>query len=444
MDEVDEQGETPTVTDVVKNLLDPSTLPHVILIGVAGFILYMISSSGSDSLFALGIAGFIGLSVGYALTAWMQEMNVIHKFSHFQPLPEKTSLLEKILLYFIRIFSAWISPLMLGLIPFTLISLYLTSDSGKDQAVYWGIAIAGMFVVWSFAQGRALSTSLRIFVQGRAVKIASIERNSKRFTSTSIHMTIIGVFAAVTYWILVSGANSTEEMSFVDMLGAILFALVAVAIQALLFWRTTDGRIADSRRKDTAAFGFAWGLFMQLFVTWHLLSALRRFMFEDWGLFLILEEFILMIITVIAAIWSLAKGAHQRGFKMFNEKNAVFWGLSFGMAYSGSIAMISVLGSKLTEGAIGTLGVSTTIGIGHLITAFTMLMIHSWRIGSLEQWLDSARQEYSVVEVDGEPDESQVDETEETEDTPEEQDLDMDIELVEIPDPVLEDDGFVE
>ena len=444
MDEVDEQGETPTVTDVVKNLLDPSTLPHVILIGVAGFILYMISSSGSDSLFALGIAGFIGLSVGYALTAWMQEMNVIHKFSHFQPLPEKTSLLEKILLYFIRIFSAWISPLMLGIIPFTLISLYLTSDSGKDQAVYWGIAIAGMFVVWSFAQGRALSTSLRIFVQGRAVKIASIERNSKRFTSTSIHMTIIGVFAAVTYWILVSGANSTEDMSFIDMLGAILFALVAVAIQALLFWRTTDGRIADSRRKDTAAFGFAWGLFMQLFVTWHLLSALRRFMFEDWGLFLILEEFILMIITVIAAIWSLAKGAHQRGFKMFNEKNAVFWGLSFGMAYSGSIAMISVLGSKLTEGAIGTLGVSTTIGIGHLITAFTMLMIHSWRIGSLEQWLDSARQEYSVVEVDGEPDESQVDETEETEDTPEEQDLDMDIELVEIPDPVLEDDGFVE
>lgn len=444
MDEVDEQGETPTVTDVVKNLLDPSTLPHVILIGVAGFILYMISSSGSDSLFALGIAGFIGLSVGYALTAWMQEMNVIHKFSHFQPLPEKTSLLEKILLYFIRIFSAWISPLMLGIIPFTLISLYLTSDSGKDQAVYWGIAIAGMFVVWSFAQGRALSTSLRIFVQGRAVKIASIERNSKRFTSTSIHMTIIGVFAAVTYWILVSGANSTEDMSFIDMLGAILFALVAVAIQALLFWRTTDGRIADSRRKDTAAFGFAWGLFMQLFVTWHLLSALRRFMFEDWGLFLILEEFILMIITVIAAIWSLAKGAHQRGFKMFNEKNAVFWGLSFGMAYSGSIAMISVLGSKLTEGAIGTLGVSTTIGIGHLITAFTMLMIHSWRIGSLEQWLDSAREEYSVIEVDGEPDESQVDETEETEDTPEEQDLDMDIELVEIPDPVLEDDGFVE
>ena len=83
---------------------------------------------------------------------------------------------------------------MLGLIPFTLIALYLTSESGKDQAIYWGIAIAGMFVIWSFAQGRALSTSLRIFVEGRAVNIASIERNSKRFTSTTIHMTIIEYF----------------------------------------------------------------------------------------------------------------------------------------------------------------------------------------------------------------------------------------------------------
>ena len=165
-------------------------------------------------------------------------------------------------------------------------------------------------------------------------------------------------------------------------------------------------------------------------------------MFEDWGFFLILEEFILMVITVIAAIWSLAKGGHQRGFKMFNQKNAVFWGLSFGMAYSGSIAMISVLGSKLSGGAIGTLGVSTTIGIGHLITAFTMMTIHSWRIGSLDQWLDSARQELSESdEVEEEEEDSQEENLEQTE-IEEEFDADEEIELVDIPEPVLEDDDF--
>ena len=442
MDEVEQEVESPTVTDVIMNLLHPSTLPHVILIGVAGFVLYMISATDSDTMFALGIAGFIGLSLGYALTAWMQEMSVIYRFSHFQSLPEQTTFVEKILLYFIRIVSAWIAPLLLGLLPFTLIALYLTTDSGKEQAVYWGIAIAGMFVIWSFAQGRALSTSLRIFVEGRAVNIASIERNSKRFTSTTIHMTIIGIFAASTYWILVSGAKNAAEMSFIEKLGPLLFAVAAVAIQGLLFWRTTAGRVTDSKRKDTAAFGFAWGLFMQLFVTWHLLSGVRRFMFEDWGFFLILEEFILMVITVIAAIWSLAKGGHQRGFKMFNQKNAVFWGLSFGMAYSGSIAMISVLGSKLSGGAIGTLGVSTTIGIGHLITAFTMMTIHSWRIGSLDQWLDSARQELSESdEVEDVEEDSQEENLEQTE-IEEEFDADEEIELVDIPEPVLEDDDF--
>ena len=174
MDEIEQEVEPPTVTDVIVNLLQPSTLPHVILIGVAGFVLYMISASDSDTMFALGIAGFIGLSLGYALTAWMQEMSVIYRFSHFQPLPEHTTFVEKILLYLIRIVSAWIAPLLLGLLPFTLIALYLTTESGKEQAVYWGIAIAGMFVIWSFAQGRALSTSLRIFVEGRAVNIACL------------------------------------------------------------------------------------------------------------------------------------------------------------------------------------------------------------------------------------------------------------------------------
>ena len=102
-----------------------------------------------------------------------------------------------------------------------------------------------------------------------------------------------------------------------------------------------------------------------------------------------------MVMTVIAAIWSLAKETHGRGFKLFNKDNAVFWGLSFGVAYSGSIAMIAVLGSKITDDlpGIGNVGLSASIGIGHLITAATMMWIHAWRIGTLAKWLDDARVE---------------------------------------------------
>ena len=434
MEDSEGLSEAPTITDVVRNLLSPSTLPHVILLGLSGTILYLLSASDSDSLFAIGIAGYVGLSIGYALTAWMQEMDVIHRFSHFQPIPKGTPFGEKLMLFFIRVFTSWISPILLGLIPFILIAGFLSSESGSEQVNYWAMALGGLFVVWSLAQGRALATSLRIFVEGRAVRIASIQRKSKRFTSTTLHMGIIGIFAALTYWAFVSGAKDTSEMSLLEKAGPITFAIAAIAIQAILFWYTTERRVIDSERKDTASFGFAWGLFMQLFVTWHLLSALRRFTDDGLGVLLIVEEFVLMVMTVIAAIWSLAKDTHRRGFKLFTKQNAIFWGLSFGMAYSGSIAMIAVLGSKLGDDVgMGVIGMSATIGIGHLITAGTMMWIHAWRIGQLSRWLDTARDEQEDEEVESEEENDEVDEG--TVDTIEEEEPELDI-----PAPVTEED----
>ena len=438
MEDSESVHEPPTVSDVIRNLLDPTTLPHVILLGISGLALFLVSSSENDTLFAIGIAGYLGLACGYALTAWMQEMNVVHRFSHFQPLPPETSFTEKILLFCIRIVSSWISPLLLGLIPFAIIAMFLSSDVGKDQAIYWAMGLAGLFVVWSLAQGRALATSLRIFVEGRAVRIASIEKHSRRLTSTTIHMGIIGVFAATSYWLLVSGAKDTNEMSIAEKMGPILFGLAAIGVQSILFWYTTERRVKDSKRKDTAAFGFSWGLFMQLFVTWHLLSAYRRIVNEQWAILETIEELVLMVVTVVAAIWSLANDTHQRGFKLFNDRNAVFWGLSFGVAYSGSIAMISVLGSRLTDGAIGTIGMSATIGIGHLITAGTMMWIHAWRIGQLDHWLDSAREEVEEHEDDVAED-APADETELDESTSDDEEIVFDLD---IPEPVIEDDLF--
>jgi len=440
MDDSEGTVVSPTISDVVRNLLSPSTLPHIILLGLAGTGFYMLSSSDSDSLFSIGIAGYVGLSIGYALTAWMQEMEIIHRFSHFQALPKDIPLSEKIMLFFVRVITSWISPILLGLIPFILIAGFLNSDAGSGQVNYWAMSLGGLFVVWSLAQGRALSSSMRIFVEGRAVKIASIQRKSKRFTSTTLHMAIIGTFAALTYWGLVLGAENSGGLTFFEKLGPLVFGIVAISIQGILFWYTTERRVIDSERKDTAAFGFAWGLFMQLFVTWHLLSAYRRFIADDWGVFLIIEEFILMVMTVVAAIWSLAKDTHRRGFKLFTKQNAVFWGLAFGMAYSGSIAMISVLGSKLSEGAIGGLGMSATIGIGHLITAGTMMWIHSWRIGQLSRWLDSARDEMED-ESEHQGDEEQLDVEFDNDDTAEDIGGDVENEIqLDIPPPVTEDD----
>ena len=146
MDESEEVSEAPTITDVVRNLVSPSTLPHVILLIVSGAGLYILSASGSDALFAIGIAGYISLAIGYALTAWMQEMRIVHRFSHFQPMPKGISLSEKITQYVIRIAKSWISPIMLGMIPFLAIAGFLLSDAGQEQVNYWGMALGGLFV----------------------------------------------------------------------------------------------------------------------------------------------------------------------------------------------------------------------------------------------------------------------------------------------------------
>ena len=159
------------------------------------------------------------------------------------------------MLFFIRVFTSWISPILLGLIPFVLIAGFLNSESGSEQVDYWAMALGGLFVVWSLAQGRALASSLRIFVGGRAARIDSIHRTSGRVTSTTAHMAINGFFEAHTYWDLVSGAEETSEMSLLDKMRPITFAIAAVAIQGILFWYTTDRRVFDSERKDTAAIG---------------------------------------------------------------------------------------------------------------------------------------------------------------------------------------------
>ena len=93
--------------------------------------------------------------------------------------------------------------------------------------------------------------------------------------------------------------------------------------------------------------------------------------------------------------------------------------------------MIAVLGSKLSDGNISSLGMSATIGIGHLITAGTMMWIHAWRIGQLSRWLDSTGDD---SEEDETVEESDDEDTEEfVEEPPEEIELD-------IPPPVTEND----
>ncbi len=70
-----------------------------------------------------------------------------------------------------------------------------------------------------------------------------------------------------------------------------------------------------------------------------------------------------MIFTVFMAIWTLTSRGINSKLPFFNQNSALPWGLSFGYAYAGSVAMLTVV---LDE-------ISNVMMAGHLVVILTIL-----------------------------------------------------------------------
>jgi hypothetical protein len=70
-----------------------------------------------------------------------------------------------------------------------------------------------------------------------------------------------------------------------------------------------------------------------------------------------------MIFTVFMAIWTLTSRGVNSKLPFFNQNSALPWGLSFGYAYAGSVAMLTVV---LNE-------ISNVMMAGHLVVILTIL-----------------------------------------------------------------------
>jgi hypothetical protein len=76
-----------------------------------------------------------------------------------------------------------------------------------------------------------------------------------------------------------------------------------------------------------------------------------------------LEEFLLMMFTVLMAIWGLTSRSYRSTFKLVNSNNALPVGLAFGYAYAGSVAMLTTV---LND-------VKTVMMAGHIVVVLTFL-----------------------------------------------------------------------
>jgi hypothetical protein len=78
---------------------------------------------------------------------------------------------------------------------------------------------------------------------------------------------------------------------------------------------------------------------------------------------LLVEELLLMMFTVIMAIWALTSKSFKSSLQLVSKENALPVGLAFGYAYAGSVAMMTVV---LED-------VRNVMMAGHLIVALTVL-----------------------------------------------------------------------
>ncbi|HIG19205.1 MAG: hypothetical protein CXT67_05845 [Methanobacteriota archaeon] len=413
--------------ELLATLMDLKTLPHILLLLILSIILYALAQ-GPDSANLYSAIGFISLSFGYSLTAISTRWDFAHRLVRVEGLASDSWF--KSMLF--NSLKAWSLPLLLStIICFGLLQLIKGDDNWKT---WIPLSLASLFLLWSIGQGLSFKSGTASWLSNGKKVLDDTSRESNVIGISAWQILAVATVAVLIGYAYSSGfqGETNEKLKWIG------FIILAITVQVAMIYWIKDTLIDVSATKGGARFAARWGMISQIFVTWHLASAWRRLIDEPSAFTMVIEEFTLMVITVLLAIWSLASRDVNRGGKLFTSENALFWGLAFGFGYAGSIAMITNLSDSLGGGNI-----ATTMAIGHLVTALTIIMIHSKTLRShkirilnppqvMTQKVDNI--ETPITEVTEVEEEPEVDEPETQEQVIDLDDLELSDDVVELMD----------
>ena len=337
--------------NVLTIISDPSTLPHIALLVIVSCSLYYamaIDVFGSER---QGSAMFVSLSLSYFFAALIRPTRLGKLL-----LTVETDVGVLNRNYLAKGAIKTLPVIALASLIWYGLNAILTDENLDDLK----IILAIMFIAMSLFQG--LTLNLGWIEYGK--KIQGRTRGSKSGVYSSVFRTVISLllFAPLVWW-FGYGAVNPLNADFSTNLVWFVFFLTIVLLGVLM------ERYTKSSREEPGVDGIARDrVFFLIFLTscWHILSSWRRvpFTVDQSSFDLLLEESILMSITVIIAVWSLTKKGHKRGWKIFQGQSAIYWGVCFGLAYCGSVSSLTAL----SEGSL-----ITTTAIGHAISATVML-----------------------------------------------------------------------
>ena len=384
---------------LIRNMLSPRTLPHIIMIAVISSILLFLVST-QEVLVAMS---FISLSISYVVVSMLSNNSMIQSLTK---LPEEKGDSQWIV-RFLFSFRITIVPILMAAV---IVGLLWSFTGGNDNG-WISPSLASLFIVWSIAQAASFRTGMVEWL-ANGLGDAKLHTYQEKI-STASQVVVVQVFALVILW-LGQIISQAEKMTLQDaLLGGIAFIIVSVILQSITLWLTRSEREASGNEKGMAAFSFKWMIVAQLFITWHAFSIYRRTAMSPSDLSTIIEEGLLMAFTVIFAVWSLTTYTVRDGKRLISEHASLPLGISFGYAYAGSVAMLTGTFDNLKEVMI----------FGHVLSICAMMLLlrptlRTSRMTS-EMFLNAKNVDISMSEeteeVESEQDEDQDDDNSETE-----------------------------
>ena len=345
------QFEQVGILQLIRNMLSPRTLPHIIMIAlVSSILLFLVSTQ--EVFVAMA---FISLAISYLLVASLSNKELINNLTK---LPEEKGD-QPWITRFLFSFRITIVPLLIAGI---IIGVFWSLTGGKDN-LWISPLLASLFIVWSIAQAASFRTGMVEWL-ANGLGDAKLHTYQEKI-STASQIVIIQVFALAIIWIG-QMLTQSEQLSMQDaILGGLAFLAVSLLLQLLTLWLTRDEREAAGSEKGMAGFSFKWMIVAQLFITWHAFSIYRRTWMDPSDFSTILEEGLLMAFTVIFAVWSLTSYTVRDGKRLISEDASLPLGISFGYAYAGSVAMLTGTFDSLREVLI----------FGHVLSICAMMLL---------------------------------------------------------------------
>ncbi len=342
-----------------KTLLSPKTMPHIVLISVLSVLLHIMSSA--DSLTNFSAVAFIGLSTGYAVTAIGSKNERIRGWTTSKSIDDDVA--SNIFTGFFKKFKICIFPLIVA--AFTIVLTYtIFGENGIIPGMYELIPLflGSLFVIWAIVQGVSFSTWASSI---SAKKTKEDGRVSNLKFSTVVNGTILMIFSVIILTIFQFIKKPSSSIIDIFIENWIYLGLVIIVFSSTTAW-TWKIRSLGKHSKSLDSFSNRWTLICHLFLSWHILTVWRQNFMSPNTIEIFIEEILLMIFTVFMAIWSLTSKGYATKFKLLNEENSLPWGLAFGYAYAGSVAMLTNVFDEIT----------TVMTIGHIIVILTVIYIH--------------------------------------------------------------------